>query len=76
MIGAGAAADRPRRSTATLGRFDGALLTGLLIAYTVFLVRQSRAEPAAGGPRRVREEFAAPAAAGRWDVAVAGAGRR
>jgi len=50
-----------------LGLFDGALLLGLLMAYTVFLVRQSRAEPAATGP----DEFAGelkPGTAGRWDA--------
>jgi len=50
-----------------LGLFDGLLLLGSLVAYTVFLVRQSRAEPAAAG----RDEFAdelQPASAGRWDA--------
>jgi len=49
----------------TLGWFDSALLFGLLLAYTVFLVRQSRAETQAA-----RDEFAAearPAAPGAWD---------
>jgi len=48
-----------------LGGFDAALLLGLIVAYTVFLVRQSRAETQAA-----RDEFAAevkPAAAGAWD---------
>jgi cation:H+ antiporter len=49
----------------TLGLVDSALLFGLLLAYTVFLVRQSRAETQAA-----RDEFAAeskPAAPGAWD---------
>ena len=49
-----------------LGTFDAALLFGLLLAYTVFLVRQSRRETQAA-----RDEFAAevkPAAAGAWDA--------
>jgi cation:H+ antiporter len=48
-----------------LGLLDSALLFVLLIAYTVFLVRQSRAET-----QSARDEFAAesrPAAAGAWD---------
>jgi len=52
-----------------LGLFDGLLLLGLLVGYTVFLVRQSRAEPATAG----RDEFAdelQPAAAGRWDATL------
>ena len=50
-----------------LGLFDGALLLGLLLAYTVFLVRQSRAESATTGP----DEFAdnlPPVQPGRWDA--------
>lgn len=53
----------------TIGGIDGALLTALLVVYTVFLVRQSRSEAAAqalkapataatattGGPSRVRQ---------------------
>jgi cation:H+ antiporter len=53
----------------SLGLFDGSLLLGLLVAYTMFLVRQSRAEPATGG----RDEFAdelQPASAGRWDATL------
>ncbi len=49
-----------------LGRFDAALLFGLLLAYTVFLVRQSRRETQAA-----QDEFAAeahPAASGAWDA--------
>jgi cation:H+ antiporter len=48
-----------------LGRFDSGLLFALLIAYTVFLVRQSRAETQAA-----RDEYAAEvqaAAPGAWD---------
>jgi cation:H+ antiporter len=49
-----------------LGRFDAALLFALLVAYTVFLVRQSRRETQAA-----RDEYAAevtPAAPGAWDA--------
>jgi cation:H+ antiporter len=49
-----------------LGRYDAALLFGLLLAYTVFLVRQSRRETQAA-----QDEFAAeahPAASGAWDA--------
>ena len=49
-----------------LGLSDSALLFGLLLAYTVFLVRQSRAETQAA-----RDEFAAeskPSAPGAWDA--------
>lgn len=52
-----------------LGLFDGLLLLGLLLAYTVFLVRQSRAEPAVAG----RDGFTdglQPAARGRWDAGL------
>ncbi|ODV13451.1 MAG: sodium:calcium antiporter [Rubrivivax sp. SCN 70-15] len=55
----------------TLGLFDALLLLGPLVAYTMFLLRRSRAEPAAGG----RDEFteALPAAAsGRWDARLPG----
>lgn len=48
-----------------LSLFDSALLFGLLIVYTVFLIRQSRAETQAA-----RDEYAAevtPSAKGRWD---------
>ena len=48
-----------------LGLFDGALLFGLLIGYTVFLVVQSRRETQAAN-----DEYAAevrPAQAGAWD---------
>ncbi len=48
-----------------LGALESALLLGLLLAYTVFLVRQSRAETQAA-----QDEFAAeapPAAPGAWD---------
>jgi cation:H+ antiporter len=50
----------------SLGRVDAALLFGLLVAYTVFLVRQSRQETQAA-----QDEFAAeaqPAAPGAWDA--------
>lgn len=46
--------------------FDGALLFGLLLAYTVFLVRQSRAQSQA-----TQDEYAAevrPAAPGDWSA--------
>jgi cation:H+ antiporter len=49
-----------------LGLFDGGLLFALLLAYTVFLVRQSRAETQAA-----RDEYAAevqPSAPGAWDA--------
>ena len=49
-----------------LGSFDAALLFGLMLAYTVFLVRQSRHETQAA-----RDEFAAdvaPPAPGAWDA--------
>jgi cation:H+ antiporter len=49
-----------------LGRFDSGLLFGLLIAYTVFLVLQSRAETQAA-----RDEYAAevqPGKPGAWDA--------
>jgi cation:H+ antiporter len=50
----------------TLGLLDSALLFGLLLAYTVFLVLQSRRETQAA-----RDELAAeakPATAGAWDA--------
>jgi cation:H+ antiporter len=50
----------------TLGLLDSVMLFGLLLAYTVFLVRQSRAETHAA-----RDEYAAeskPAAPGAWDA--------
>lgn len=50
-----------------LGLFDGLLLLGSLVAYTVFLVRQSRAEPAAAGHDEFADELQ-PASAGRWDA--------
>ena len=49
-----------------IGRVDAALLFGLLVAYTVFLVRQSRRETQAA-----QDEFAAeatPAQPGAWDA--------
>ena len=49
-----------------LGTLDAALLFGLMLAYTVFLVRQSRHETQAA-----QDEFAAeatPAAPGAWDA--------
>jgi cation:H+ antiporter len=48
-----------------LGTFDAALLLALMLAYTVFLVRQSRAETQAA-----RDEYAAevkPSEPGTWD---------
>ena len=48
---------------------DGLLLLGSLVAYTAFLVRQSRVEPVGAG----RDEFAdtlQPLAPGRWDAAL------
>ena len=54
----------------SLSLFDSLLLLGLLAAYTVFLVRQSRAEPAPPG----QDEFAdalQPALSGRWDATLA-----
>lgn len=53
----------------TLGLFDGALLIGLLVAYTGFLVRQSRAESTAVGPDEFAESLQ-PAKAGRWDATL------
>jgi len=50
----------------SLGRADAAQLFGLLVAYTVFLVRQSRRETQAA-----QDEYAAeltPAARGAWDA--------
>ena len=52
-----------------LGLFDGALLLALLMAYTVFLVRQARAEPAAVGPDEFADELQ-PAPGGRWDATL------
>ena len=49
-----------------IGRVDAALLVGVMVAYTVFLVRQSRRETQAA-----QDEFAAeatPAAPGAWDA--------
>jgi len=43
----------------SLGLFDGSLLLGLLMACTVFLVRQSRAEPQASGRPIVNRAAAA-----------------
>ena len=48
-----------------IGRADGALMFGLLLAYTAFLVRQSRRESQATQDE-FAQEFAAPAA-GAWD---------
>jgi cation:H+ antiporter len=53
----------------SLGLFDGSLLFGLVIAYTVFLVRQSKAEPVTGGPDEFADELR-PASAGRWDATL------
>jgi cation:H+ antiporter len=49
-----------------LGLFDGALLFGLLIAYTAFLVIQSRSETKAAQDEYAQENK--PAAAGAWDA--------
>ena len=49
-----------------LGLFDGALLFGLLIAYTVFLVVQSRSETKAAQDEYAQENKAAEA--GAWDA--------
>lgn len=49
-----------------LGLFDGALLAGLLVAYTVFLVVQSRRETAAAQADYVAENRAAEP--GAWDA--------
>ena len=48
-----------------IGRADGALMFGLLLTYTVFLVRQSRRESRATQDEYA-QEFAAPVA-GAWD---------
>lgn len=48
-----------------IGRADGALLFGLLVAYMVFLIRQSRRESRATQDEYA-QEFAAPSA-GAWD---------
>ena len=48
-----------------IGRADGALMFGLLLAYTVFLIRQSRRESKATQDEYA-QEFAAPVAAA-WD---------
>jgi cation:H+ antiporter len=49
-----------------LGLFDGALLLGLLIAYTAFLVIQSRSETKAAQDEYAQENK--PAEAGAWDA--------
>ncbi len=49
-----------------LGLIDGALLLGLLIAYTVFLVVQSRSETKAAQDEYAQENR--PAEAGAWDA--------
>ena len=52
-----------------VGLFDGVLLLGLLVAYTVFLILQSRADP-----RSVAtvsdDDLPHPAEPGRWDAGV------
>lgn len=53
----------------SLGLYDGSLLLGLLVAYTVFLVRQSRAEPPAVGADEFSDKLQ-PASAGRWDAGL------
>ncbi len=49
-----------------LGLSDGALLTGLLVAYTVFLIVQSRRETAAG--KNEYDDELQPGAPGAWDA--------
>jgi len=52
-----------------IGFLDGALFTALLVAYTVFLVQQSRGET-----QSAKDEFAegfGPAARGAWDDSLA-----
>jgi cation:H+ antiporter len=49
-----------------LGLFDGALLFALVIAYTVFLIVQSRSETQAAGDEYTLSN--PPAAAGAWDA--------
>ncbi len=51
------------------GLFDGLLLLSLLVGYTVFLVRQSRGEPAAAGSDEYAEQLQ-PVTIGRWDSAL------
>jgi len=53
-----------------LGLFDALLLLGLLAAYTVFLVRQARAEPAVAGHDEFAGKLRSPGA-GRWDASLA-----
>lgn len=55
----------------TLDLLDGLLLLGLLVAYTVFLVRQSRAEPSVAGPDEFKDALP-PAGPGRWDSKLPG----
>ncbi len=50
---------------ARLDRFDGALLFALMLAYTVFLVRQSRA--AVRSAPTMQNDFARPRRLGSWD---------
>lgn len=52
----------------SLGLFDGSLLLGLLMAYTAFLVRQSRAEVEAATGAGEYADTLQPAKAGRWDA--------
>ncbi|MCE2907218.1 MAG: calcium/sodium antiporter [Burkholderiaceae bacterium] len=49
-----------------IGMFEGGLLFALLLAYTVFLIVQSRRETAAAQDEYARENV--PAAAGEWDA--------
>ncbi len=52
-----------------LGGFDGALLFALLVAYTVFLIRQSRAESQGAQAAQASFDQAYPSAtAGGWDT--------
>ena len=58
-----------------LGRPDGLLLLGLLLAYTVFLIRQSRREVAAAGQQqRAGPQHRARALAGQLLLIAAGLG--
>lgn len=52
-----------------IGLFDGALLLGLLVAYTVFLVLQSRADPDQA-IAQVDDDPAQPGTPGRWDASM------
>ena len=53
----------------TLGVPDGSLLLGLMVAYTAFLVVQSRAEPAQGAVDEFEANLA-PSVQGRWHASL------